>query len=242
MIKTGFILLTIALACLVHAGMAKLANDKFAHSPNGRRIKLITAFSLGGWLIYIAMMSLTGIFTTAALPPRIPLLLVFPVFLFMLYFFTSGRFKDIIAAVPPSWPVYLQSFRIVVELLLLSLFLNGLLPRAATFEGYNFDILIGLSAPIVGYLGFTVSKLSKPVIIIWNILGLLTLAIVVFIIIAYAYFPQLLNQQQNFFLKDFGIFPYTFLAGFFMPLAVFLHIFSIIQTTKIVKVSSSNVS
>ena len=60
--------------------------------------------------------------------------------------------------------------RIPVELVLYGLFLEKAVPEIMTFEGRNFDILAGISAPIVAYL-YSKRKNSK-LLIIWNILGL----------------------------------------------------------------------
>jgi len=37
-----------------------------------------------------------------------------------------------------------------------------------TFEGSNFDILAGLSAPLVFYLGFVKINLTKNTLLLWN--------------------------------------------------------------------------
>jgi hypothetical protein len=85
----------------------------------------------------------------------------------------------------------------------------------------------------MGYLAFT-RKVAGPIfVLLWNLAGLCTLGIVVFIVISHAYFPGLWGD--SFSLKDFAIFPYTLLAGFLMPVAVFLHIFSIVKTRRQMK-------
>jgi len=151
---------------------------------------------------------------------------------FFIYFFTSHKLRKIIDSTPASWPVYFQCFRIVVEVLILGMYLGGALPVAATFEGRNFDILIGLTAPLIGYLAFTRNTLGKRIGLLWNIAGLLTLLNVIVILMGHAYFYKSLGEPESILPKGFGLFPFIFLAGFFMPLAVFLHVFSIIKTRK----------
>ena len=232
MLQAGFISLTIALALLIYSGASKIALKAIPDMERQRHFIVRTALLIIVWICYISALSVTGFFTVAALPPRIPIFLVLPAFLFMAYFFASGRFKSIIVATPVHWLINLQAFRIIVELLIWGLFLKGILPGAATFEGYNFDILIGLTAPLIAYFYVQKQLPGKSVLILWNLAGLATLAIVVFILISHAYFPGIWHYRNDILGSGLGIFPYTFLAGFFMPLAVFLHVFTIIRLSQ----------
>ncbi len=234
MLQACFILLTLLLAIILYL-MAVNVSLKAINDPGKQRSFIRkTALILICWLVYISALSVTGIFSITAFPPRIPLLLVSPAFAFIIYFFTNKRFKNIIALTPPAWPVYFQSFRVIVELLIWGLFMKGIFPQSATFEGHNFDILIGLTAPFVAYYTFTKARLGKVIFKLWNIAGLSTLVIIVSIIMRHAYFPSMQNNPENVLIKGFGTFPYTFLAGLFMPLAVFMHIFSLIKIRKTV--------
>jgi len=231
MLKAGFILLTIFLAVIVFAG-ASYAADKTITEPKKRmafKIKVVLLMVL--WLVYVTIMSLNMVFLDPSLPPRIPLFLVLPFFVFIAYFFLSGHFRNIIAVIPLHWLIYFQTFRICVELLLFGLFMEHILPWAATFEGYNFDIGIGITAPLVGFL-VSKGRLYPWAIRVWNIMGLLTLLAVVIILNTYAYRPWIFNATGTILGKGFGTFPITFLASFFMPLAVFMHIFSLVKIRK----------
>lgn len=227
MIKAGFIFLTAFMAALVYVGAASVATRIISNKLKRQRFKTTVALMLTLWLVYVSLLSLAGVFTVGGLPPRIPLLLILPAFAFMTYFFRSQETKDLIAATPASWLVYAQSFRVVVELMLHGLFLEGVLPKAGTYEGYNYEIVIGISAIAVGYLGYTRRVLPRIALIIWNGAGLATLAIIVFIMISHAYFPGIYSNPEKLNIADFGSFPYTLLAGFLMPLAVFMHVFSL---------------
>jgi hypothetical protein len=229
MIKAGFILLTLLMAAIAFFSLSYAAGKAYSAPEEKKGFTRKAAIVLVLWLIYISLVSFTGILTVASFPPRIPLFFIIPAFSFMAYFFASGKFKPIIAAMPASWLVYFQSFRIIVELLLWRLFVEGLLPRSATFEGYNYEIVIGITALLVGYFGYTKPKLPALLIALWNVAGLITLAIVVFIFISHAYAPSLWADTANFSMESFGSFPYTLLAGFLMPLAVFMHVFSLVK-------------
>ncbi len=228
MLQAGYILLALALVIVIYLATAKVSFKAFTDPSQQKRFIRKAALSLICWVVYISAISVTGIFENSSLPPRIPLLLVLPAFVFFIYFFTNKDFKPVIDNTPHSWPVYFQSFRVLVELLIYWAFLKGILPVSATFDGYNFDIVIGLTAPLIAYLTFARGKVSKPLFILWNVAGLSTLLIVVSILMRHAYFVE--NERLSILHGGLGSFPYTFLAGLFMPLAVFMHIFSLVKT------------
>ena len=187
------------------------------------------------WLAYIFTLSFSGILTSFALPPRVPLLLVLPFIIFLIYFFTRSRFKPLIDSVPPHWLVYFQSFRIGVELLIWYTFMKGVFPHHVTYEGYKFDILAGLTAPVIGYLVAKQATGSKTILIIWNILGLLLLFNVVFIFNTITYFPQLWHHGASILKVKYGMLPLALLAGVFMPAAVFMHVLSLVNIIRQLK-------
>lgn len=231
MLKAGFILLAVILFLVLLWGCDRVGAKAYTRVSEQKNFRIRCAMVLVVWLAYITGISLTCVFTIVSMPPRIPLLLVFPAFLLFLYFFTGRKFKKFIEATPAALPVYIQSFRIAVELLILSLFLNGLLPVSATFEGYNFDVVIGITAPVMGFL---VAKglVHRAIVLLWNIAGLTTLLIVVVILLTQAYFPSAWHSNQSTLPKALGVFPFTLLAGFFMPVAVFLHVLSLFRVAK----------
>ncbi len=227
MIATGFILLTAVIAIILVLGVRATARRAFADQAQQNKVVLRAVAVLAIWLVFITVMSVTGFYNSTAMPPRVPLFLVFPAFAFTGFFFLSGRNRQLITAVPAHWPVYFQSFRIAVELLLLGLAVKGMIPKEASFEGYNFDVVIGITAPLVGWLAYTRKAISNMVLRLWNIAGFCTLAIVVFIFISHAYYPQVWHKQESIISQGFGLFPYTYLAGFLMPAAVFMHVLSL---------------
>jgi hypothetical protein len=94
-----------------------------------------------------------------------------------------------------------------------------------TYEGGNIDIFIGLSAPAAAWFARQ-GQIGRRAAIAWNVLGLLALANIITRSALTA--PGALNfihsEVPN---LAVGIFPYTFIAGFFAPLAVMLHVLSL---------------
>jgi hypothetical protein len=182
------------------------------------------------FIVFIAALALTGVYQTTAMPPRLALLAVLPAFAIIVYFFTAKRFKEIIAAFPMQFTIYFQSFRIVVELLIYWAVLEGLGPELVSFNGRNFDILAGLTAPLIGW-AYTRRIISKNILLVWNIFCLLLLANIVFIFISLLINPVFWGYESTPISMNFLTIPYVYLAAVYMPVAVFLHVMCI---TKIV--------
>ena len=228
MIKISFVALTAIMAFVLLTGINRISRTVMEKDAQKRLISR-AAWTMLGWLCYVALISLTGVLQSGSVPPRIPLLLIAPLFAAMIYYIRTPTFKLLLAATPAHWLIYPQVFRIGVELLLAALYHEGILPKAGTFEGYNFEIVTALISLAVGTVALKKWKILYPAITAWNIIGLGTLAIIVFIFVSHAYFPSIYNNPEKLSMRHFGSFPYTLLPGFLMPLAVFLHIASMIK-------------
>ncbi|WP_431211556.1 hypothetical protein ACQ86N_37925 [Puia sp. P3] len=185
-------------------------------------------FLLAVWLLLLGILSATGFFADfSKLPPRMAFAPLVPLPI-VLWFARSTTGKYLICHVRPQWMVYLQSFRILVELGLWALVRNGVLPVQLSFEGRNFDVLVGLLAIPVGYFVFVRKSLPSWTVLVYNIFGLLMLVNVV--TIAFLSMPTPLRKFPG--QPDAGIlahFPLIYLPGLLVPLAYSLHIFSIRQ-------------
>jgi hypothetical protein len=126
----------------------------------------------------------------------------------------------------PLWILEgVQCFRIGVELFLHQLWVGGLVPEMLTFEGANLDILIGASAPLIACLS-TRKRSGMNIALAWNVLGLLSLANVVIraVLTASGPFNLIHTEVPN---RIIGTLPFIFIPGFFVPLAVSLHVLAI---------------
>lgn len=190
-----------------------------------RRSSLATLFGLALWLAYVGILSKLGVIADPSRRPPGILLLAIPLVLFVLFLARSEAAGNIAAALPLWLLTAFQSFRIGVELLLHQLYLDGLVPRLMTYEQGNWDILVGLSAPFAAWLAAKGSA-HRRTVLIWNVAGLLLLANIVLRAILTSPGPlhllpsELANQAV-------GLFPFTYIAGFFAPLAVVLHVLSV---------------
>ncbi|QDW24982.1 hypothetical protein FFJ24_009245 [Pedobacter sp. KBS0701] len=185
---------------------------------------LISIFSL--WLIIQSILSISGFYqVTNLMPPRFILLILPPIILIVITFLTKNG-KNFIARLDIGKLTILHIIRIPVELTLYWLFLHKAVPEVMTFEGRNFDILCGITAPLVYYFGYVKNVLNKKVLLAWNIICLLLLVNIVSTALLSAPFPtqQIAFSQPNIALLYF---PFTLLPGLIVPIVLFSHLVSI---------------
>ncbi|MBO9202119.1 MULTISPECIES: hypothetical protein [Niastella] len=191
------------------------------------------------WLLLLGILSVRGFFSDfTRLPPRLLIALLTPLPVVLL-FIRSKTGKQWLQHIQPQRLVYLQSFRVLVEIALWILVRNGSLPQQMSFEGRNFDILTGLFAFPVGYYCF-VSKRWPPVIaLLYNVAGLVLLVNIV--TVTALSLPTPLRAFHN--EPDSSLvttFPFIYLPGLLVPLAYTLHIFSLRQY-KMVRQTASRI-
>jgi len=182
----------------------------------------VTAF----WLLFQAVMAMGGFYTqTGMFPPRIVLFGVLPTLLLIIAYFIFFR-ENFIERLPLKILTLLHVIRIPVEIVLFWLFQNRLVPEAMTFEGRNFDILSGLTAPLIFWLAFRGGKPNRTLLIVWNIAALLLLANIVAIAVMAMPSPmqRLGLDQPNIAVLYF---PFNWLPSVVVPIVLFSHLVSL---------------
>lgn len=182
----------------------------------------LTAF----WLLFQAVIALGGFYQqTTSFPPRIALFGVLPVILLIIAYFIFFR-ESFIERLPLKILTLLHVIRVPVEIVLFWLFQNRLVPEIMTFEGRNFDILSGLTAPIVFWLAFRGGKTNRPLLIVWNILALALLANIVSTAVMAIPSPmqRLALDQPNIAVLYF---PFNWLPSVVVPIVFFAHLASL---------------
>lgn len=191
----------------------------------------IFAFLLTFWLLFQAVMSVGGFYLkTDAVPPRLLLFGVLPTFLIIILYFIFAR-QNFIEQLPLKTLTLLHIIRIPVEIVLFWLFEQKLVPQLMTFEGRNFDILSGLTAPFIYWLAFRGGKTNRPLLIIWNLIALgLLINIVANAILSFPFpFQQFAFDQPN---RAVLYFPYIWLPTVIVPIVLFSHLISLWQLFK----------
>lgn len=206
-------------------------NKSFPDPKAQKRKKSYLVSGIILWHIYVYLISISGILQNLEFPPRFFIFLVLPLFIFIGVFMYKNRNNAWIQNVPKTWPVYYQSFRILIETVFVFTVAAGFLHKEVTMEGYNYDVLFGLSAPLVGLL-YQKNKLSNKSIIIWNYIGLAVIAFIIFLFLSTVFAPHLYGSNVALMPMEAVTYPYTLVAGFLMPSAVFIHVLSIVQLRK----------
>lgn len=223
LLEKYFLALVIICLFILYAGIRKVARDSGAENYN-KSANLFLFFSFL-WIFFLWLLSSIGFFSDfSGFPPRIMIVLVVPLITVIFFLVSKGIFR-FIAVIPVEWLIYLQAFRVVVELLLFWMYDSYLLPRQMTFEGFNFDILVGLSAPFIAYF-YKAGKLSIKQVLVWNFAGLALLLNVVTIAILSlpTEFRVFMQEPSNSILARF---PFILLPGILVPLAYTLHLMAI---------------
>lgn len=224
----GFVFLTfVYIALLVRAIKKALATVSWEPVKKSRFVRQII-LCLVIWFVFVTVWSGSGVMASFDLFPLnfMPVIAI-PFVAMILWVTLSQNLREVLHHISPSTILYLQSFRVFVEVILWMLFLAHAVPVQMTFEGRNFDILVGLTGPIVAFL-VAINRVSKTMLIIWNVAGLCLLTNIVTIAILSTPTPirVFMNEPSN---TIVAYFPTVLLPGFLVPLAYSLHFFSLKQ-------------
>ena len=182
------------------------------------------------WLGLQCLIALSGFYTkTDSFPPRFVLATALAL-LFIIGLFVTAKGRRFVDSLSIKNLTILHTVRILVELVLYGLFLNKAIPEVMTFEGRNFDIIAGLTAPLVYYFGFIKPVLNRKIILFWNIicLGLLLNIVVIAILSAPFTFQKLGFDQPNIAILYF---PFIWLPCCVVPIVFLAHLAAIRQLT-----------
>lgn len=224
----GYVSVTFILTTFLTVGFLLYAVRKTVFETVPAKILI---FSLAFWILFQAMLALSGFHqNTQTFPPRVVLFGVLPALLLIIFYFAFFR-ESFIEKLPLKILTVLHIIRIPVEIVLLWLFQNQLVPQSMTFEGRNFDILSGLTAPVIYFVAFRGGGVNRPLLIGWNIFALVLLFnIVITALLAFSAFsPNAAPEMQN---RAVMYFPYIWLPTVIVPIVFFSHLISIWKLIK----------
>ena len=186
---------------------------------------------LYGLLGYIAIQLLLGVLgfynNPGAGTTRFPFLIILPM-LFLLSRVITRDGRTFLNGLDLPTLTLLHIIRIPVELVLFWLFVHQAVPEAMTFHGRNFDIFSGITAPFIYYFAFIKRKISKVLIIIWNLVCLILLLNVVS-----SAFLSLPARYEHFGFEQpniaLGYFPFLLLPALLVPMVVLSTVATILQ-------------
>lgn len=179
-----------------------------------------------GWMTLQGVLAFSGFYTvTDTFPPRFALLAA-PAVLFIIILFLLPAGRKYLDGLYLRTMTILHIVRIPVELTLYWLFLEKAVPQIMTFAGRNFDIIAGITAPIIFYIGFANSQPRKTILVAWNLLclGLLFNIVITAVFSAPSSFQQFDLDQPNIAILYF---PIVWLPCCVVPLVLLSHLASL---------------
>jgi hypothetical protein len=194
--------------------------------PVGQRLPARARAVLFAWLLVLGVLAAAGAFLRDGRMPSYFAAVGLLPSAASVAFVCSRAGTALLARTSAAWLVGLQSFRIVVEIVLWALAVQHRLSPLLTFEGRNADILVGLTALPVAWLCFIRRACPRGVAVVWNVVGIAILANIVAHALLSAPTPfQALRTEPP--TTIIATLPYIWLPGFLVPLALSLHVASL---------------
>lgn len=177
------------------------------------------------WLAVIWSAALNGIFQADVSPlPLIPLAVFLPVIAGVPILLRSKRMGQVLDSMPVTWLVALQFYRVLGSGFLIG-WAQGIAPGVFALPAGGGDVMTGLLAVPVAISLAAGTIESRKAAIMWNIFGLLDVAIAVSIGLAIALqlvVPSIPNTT-------IGLYPNVMIPTFAVPSSILLHALSLRQ-------------
>ncbi len=157
-----------------------VTGEAYAARRLGHSVSSAVVFALGGSLIW---MGLTGAFAASGLLARFdvrppPFVFVFAATIVLGIGLGVSRVGGRLAEVLPLHVLVLaQGFRLPLELVMHAAAVEGTMPHVMSYSGYNFDIVTGASALVVGAL--LRRGAPRTIALAWNALGVVLLSVII---------------------------------------------------------------
>lgn len=186
----------------------------------------VVIFLINFWIFFQGIFALGGFYQkTQTVPPRLLAFAVGPAMLLIISLFVFAR-KTFVEPLPLKILTLLHVIRVPVEIVLHELYENKTIPQSMTYSGWNFDILSGLTAPIVFWLAFRGGRTNQALLIGWNLAALFLLLTIVSIAVVSldSPFNPVAPEVQN---RAVLYFPFIWLPSIVVPIVLFAHLASL---------------
>ena len=193
-----------------------------------RRAVQATAAVLAGWFVFAAALAILGVYSAAA--SRIPTIqfgIFIPILMGCLLIWGWPAVSRLVDAVPRQWVIAIQFYR-VEGVTFLVLYAAHLLPGLFALPAGVGDVSVGLIAAGIGIGVIGGRPLRASTVLRWNLLGIADLitAVTTGFLTAPSAFQIFAFDRPN---ELISVFPLVLIPTFLVPLAILLHIISLIQ-------------
>ena len=195
-----------------------------------RTVQAATAV-LAGWFAIALALALGGVYSAAT--SRIPTIqfgIAIPVLIGCLMIWRWPALSRLINAVPREWVIAIQFYR-VEGVVFLSLYAAHLLPGVFALPAGLGDVAVGLLAAAIGIGATGGRQLNSRTVLRWNLLGIadLIVALTTGFLTTPSAFQKFAFDHPN---ELISMFPLVLIPTFLVPLAILLHIISLIQLVR----------
>jgi hypothetical protein len=202
------------------------------------RIVATLGFVLFGWLALALILAGKGIFRSALSQqvPYIALAIGIPILVGALFVRGSKPVREIIASIPQSQLVAFQFYR-VIGITFLVLHAGGQLPGIFALPAGYGDLLVGLSALLIG----TRYASDDQLVTLWNWFGIsdLVVALATGFLSSPSRFQMFSLDAPDFLI---GSFPLVMIPIFAVPLSIVLHIASFTKMSPALRSATKQVA
>jgi hypothetical protein len=217
----------VLIAFLLWAGVSRAV--RVLGLPAAKRLPFLLGAGafLSTWLVLAFWLGARGFFhgsSTEALP-MVSLGFAVPLVAGLAILASSKVARGIVAATPQHLLIGVQLYRVIGAVFLV-MFAQGRMPGAFAIPAGWGDLLIGVSAPVVAWLYRRDATRGRGLAILWNLVGLLDLAVAVAmgVLTAPGRFQQFALDAPNSLITAF---PLVLIPTVLVPASVLLHVLSL---------------
>jgi hypothetical protein len=174
------------------------------------------------WLAVVWSAAINGLFKPGGIP--LPIAALGPVAIGVPFLLASRRIGQMIDAMPASWIVALQAYRVLGSTFLVG-WVYGAVPSIFALPAGIGDTLTGLAAAPVAISLASGSRDSRRAAIAWNIFGLADFAIALGI--GFSVAAGLIRVAAP--SVTGGLYPVVMIPAFAVPSSILLHVLSLRQ-------------
>jgi len=201
------------------------------------RIWLAVALPFTIWLVLVWWIAFAGGFRARPGIPPLPPAIFLPIIIGLIVLLSSKQIGAVLDAIPASWLVGLQLYRVLGGIFLVGWLQGGISGEFALPAGSG-DVLVGLLALPVAYLLHKGARGAVALAIAWNVLGIIDLASAVSMgtLTQPGRLQLIVPAVPN---LQLGTYPTVLIPAFAVPSSILLHAVSLRQLRRRVRRGST---